>query len=91
MSTYARLRAKEVRTEETSNIAAEEPVALKLPPSKSDSQSHRVTKRSSHDLYIDQVKTLNTKTRAYFLMNGENKTLVQMIREAIDEYIERNQ
>lgn len=49
----------------------------------------RQLKRFSHDLYIDQMETLGTKVRGYFLLKGERKSNAQMVREAVDEYIKR--
>lgn len=49
----------------------------------------RQLKRFSHDLYIDQMETLSTKVRGYFLVKGEHKSNAQMVREAVDEYIKR--
>lgn len=50
---------------------------------------NRQLKRYSHDLYIDQMETLGTKVRGYFLLKGERKSNAQMVREAVDEYIKR--
>lgn len=58
----------------------------------SDERDHkRPLKRKSYDLYADQIKTLSTKTKVYFLLKGQDKGITQMIREAIDDYIEKHQ
>jgi len=51
---------------------------------------NRELKRFSHDLYVDQMEVLNTKLRGYFLTHGERKSNAQMVREAIDDYIEKH-
>lgn len=56
---------------------------------KTESTRKRAVKRRSYDLFIDQIKTLNTQTKIYFLLQGKQKNITQMIREAIDEYIEK--
>lgn len=54
-------------------------------------EPQRILKRKSYDLYADQIKTLSTQTKVYFLLKGQDKGVTQMIREAIDDYIEKYQ
>lgn len=65
--------------------------AVKTTAAFQQDDDERELKRYSHDLYIDQVKTLETQTRAYFLAKGDHKSKAQMIREAIDAYISAHQ
>ena len=54
-------------------------------------EPQRTLKRKSYDLYADQIKTLSTQTKVYFLLKGQDKGVTQMVREAIDDYIEKYQ
>lgn len=87
--TYSKLRQKtnKVPQEQTENIAPVRPELYERPER---SVPVRVLKRKSYDLYIDQIETLSTKTKMYFLKKGEDKSVTQMMREAIDEYIEKH-
>jgi hypothetical protein len=93
--TYSRLIGQRLEPSKAANEVSE-PITSIAPKVDSAEEavtpiSKRVVKRVSHDLYTDQMKTLSTKTRAFFLMKGVNKSVTQMIREAIDEYITKNQ
>ena len=88
--TYSKLRkkAKQEKPKEPTPVA---PVRVEPPEALKSVETKRVRIRKSYDVYIDQVKALSTQTKMYFLLKGEDKGITQMIREAIDEYIEKYQ
>ena len=83
--TYSKLRSQQIPNEQPAKAKTN-----KQQPTV-EQQPERQTRRYSHDLFVDQMDTLKTQTRGYFLLKGESKTVVTMVREAIDGYIKRYQ
>ena len=52
-------------------------------------RANRVTKRHPFDIYTDQLKTLRG-LKAKSMMRGELKSMSSMVREAIDDYVEKS-
>ena len=52
-------------------------------------RAKRATKRHPFDIYTDQLKTLRG-LKAKSMMRGELKSMSSMVREAIDDYVEKS-
>lgn len=94
MGTYSKLRSKKditpVPNESPTNVRPERAELPELSKQADQQQSKgRMLKRKSYDLYQDQIHTLGTETRMFFLLKGQQKSMSEMVREAIDEYIQK--
>lgn len=56
---------------------------------KSNSDNDRAIKKMTLDLYMDQYLAL-TDIKTKMMREGKNKTLVDFVRDAIDEFIAKN-
>jgi len=51
----------------------------------------REVKRHPFDIYRDQLDTLKKMKTSYMIETGEIKSMAEMVREALDTYIQANQ
>ena len=88
-------QARDRKKKETKNdtpVVPERVERVQRPEQKTPTpnENNRELKRFSHDLYVDQMETLTTQTKAYFLSKGKTKSNAQLVREAIDEFIKKH-
>ena len=51
----------------------------------------RERKRHPFDIYYDQLQQLQQMKTAHMMLAGEMRSMSEMVREALDDYIKKNQ